>query len=122
MPDLSHTFGGDLAVSANGDLLTADSLSLSQQRVLRRLLTNPGDYIWQPNYGAGLPAMIGQPISVAAVQSTIIAQMYLERTVMRNPAPVVTVSPLANGMFVQIQYTEADSQLPTVLRFSVNNS
>ena len=120
MPDLSHTFGGDLMVSASGDLLTADSLTLSQQSVLRRLLTNPGDYIWQPGYGAGVRAMIGLPIDIATVTSVIQAQMFLEDSVVRSPAPVITVTPIANGMFVEIQYVESDSQQSSVLKFSVN--
>src|SRR5580698_10553456 len=105
MPDIAHVFGGDLAVSSSGDLWTASSLTLSQQRVLRRLMTNPGDYIWHPDYGAGLPSMIGQPINATSVQAIITAQMYLERSVVRNPAPVVNVTPFANGMFVEDQYT-----------------
>ena len=121
MPDISHVFGGDVQVSANGDLLTASSLNLSQQRILRRLMTNPGDYIWHPKYGAGLPAMIGQPINVATVQSIVTGQMYLERSVVRVPPPVVNVASFPNGMFVEIQYTEADSGQPQTLSFSVND-
>ena len=54
MPDINHLWGNDLAFSATGDLATADVPTLTQQRVLRRLLTNPGDYIWELDYGAGL--------------------------------------------------------------------
>ena len=75
MPDVYHVFGSDLVVSANGDLLTADTVNLSQQRVLRRLLTNPNDYIWQPTYGAGLPQKVGDPFDVATIDSIITAQM-----------------------------------------------
>ena len=45
MPDISQLIGADLAVSATGDLLTSTSIALSQERVLRRLMTNPGDYL-----------------------------------------------------------------------------
>lgn len=120
MPDIAHYFGADLSASANGDLLTADSVLLSQQNVLRRLLTNPGDYIWHPDYGAGLPAMIGKPIDVPTVTAIIQGQMFLEDSVVRSPAPVITVTPIANGMFVSIKYTEADSQQTASLQFSVN--
>ena len=47
MADISHTFGADLSLSATGDLLCVTGDTLTQQRVLRRLLTNAGDYIWQ---------------------------------------------------------------------------
>lgn len=119
MPDLDHTFGGDLSVSASGDLLTADSLTLSQQNVLRRLLTNPGDYIWHPEYGAGLPGLIGQPIDVPTVTGLIRSQMALESTVSQSPAPVITVTPITSGMAVNIQYTEVDSGQTAILAFSV---
>lgn len=107
-------------VSANGDLLLVDSVDLSNQRILRRLLTNPGDYIWHPDYGAGLPAMIGMPVDVDTVKAIITAQIFLEATVMRTPPPVITVQPFPNGIFVEIDYTETDSGLRTTLSFDVN--
>ena len=64
--DLAHWFGQDLNVAASGDLLTVDGTAKGQQRVLRRLLTNPGDYIWEPTYGAGLASKIGQPFDASA--------------------------------------------------------
>jgi phage baseplate assembly protein W len=120
MPDLYADWNSDLSVSANGDLLLADSVILSQQSVLRRLLTNPGDYIWHPDYGTGLPAMIGMPIDVATVTRIIQTQMFLEESVVRSPAPVITVQSIPNGMFVEIEYTEADSQQTVTLAFNVN--
>ena len=120
MPDLYHDWSQDIAASANGDLLLADSVILSQQSVLRRLLTNPGDYIWHPDYGAGLPAMIGMPMDVASVTRIIQTQMFLEESVVRSPLPVISVQAIPNGMFVQISYTEADSQQIATLAFNVN--
>jgi hypothetical protein len=119
-PDISQVFGEDLVVSANGDLLTADSVNLSQQRVLRRLLTNLRDYIWQPGYGAGLPQKIGDPFDVATINAIVTSQMYLEQSVVRSPPPTVTVSSFPNGMYVNIKYTEADSGLPAILNFPVS--
>jgi hypothetical protein len=119
MPDVSHYIGSDIAASANGDILLADSLVLSQQNILRRLLTNPGDYIWQPTYGAGLPSKIGQAVDIASVKSIILANMLLENSVARNPAPVINVTPISNGIYVEIIYTEVDSQLPVTLQFNV---
>ena len=120
MPDVFHVFSNDLVISANGDLLTADSVDLSQQRVLRRLLTNPQDYIWQPTYGAGLPQKIGLPFDVVTVEAIVAAQMCLEESVVRSPPPDVGVASFPNGMFVDIKYTEADSGLPAVLAFPVS--
>jgi hypothetical protein len=48
--------------------------------VLRRLLTNPGSYIWHLEYRAGLPQYLGQPAVLSAINSLIISQMFLEDT------------------------------------------
>jgi hypothetical protein len=119
MPDVWHSYGGDLVTSANGDLLTADSVLLSEQMVLRRLFTNPGDYIWQPTYGAGLPAKIGDPFDVATIESIVQSQMYLEASVVRVPPPEIDVESFPNGMYVDISYTEADSGADATLSFPV---
>ena len=55
-----------LRAGAAGDLAPAAGTLRGQQRVLRRLLTNPGDYIWQPGYGAGLGQFVGKPASAGA--------------------------------------------------------
>src|SRR5579864_3694785 len=112
MTDSAQYFGQDLMLGATGDLQAADSVLLSQQRILRRLMTNPGDYIWEPTYGAGLPAMIGKPFDLAAVTALIRAQMFLESSVQQQPPPQINATPFQNGMYVQIQYVEVDSGLP----------
>jgi hypothetical protein len=119
MADIFHEYGSDFVVSANGDLLSVDSVTLSEQFVLRRLLTNPGDYIWQSQYGAGLPQKIGDPFDVSTINGIIISQMNLEASVVRDPPPTINVASFPNGMFVDIEYTEADSGLPAVLNFEV---
>lgn len=60
MQDLAHYFGNDLSVSAAGDLLAVDGDTKTQQRILRRLLTNPGDMMFHPDYGAGLGQWVGK--------------------------------------------------------------
>jgi hypothetical protein len=119
MSDIWHQFGSDILPSANGDLLTVDSLLESQQRVLRRLFTNAGDYIWRPTYGAGLPAKVGDPFDVATIESIVQSQMFLEDSVVRTPPPDVEVASFPNGMYVNISYTEADSDQEVVLSFPV---
>lgn len=118
MPDLYHQFGGDLVLSASGDLLTADGSVLGVQRVLRRLLTNPGDYIWQAAYGAGLAAYVGLPVQADAIKAVILNQMQNEARVAQDPSPVVTVaSDNAGTVIATIQYVDAvlgTSQTATV--------
>jgi len=119
MPDAFHYIGNDLAWSSNGDLQTVFSVQESQQRILRRLLTNPADYIWNPAYGAGLPALIGNPEDDAATSSVILTQMYLEDSVVQNPQPQVDyVSTVGGTITASIRYVESDSNEPTTLSFS----
>ena len=131
MSDLFHVWGGDLNLSATGGLALVNSVELSKQRILRRLLTNParydangnvvvaGDYLWHPDYGAGLPSYIGKLLDVPAITALIRSQMYLEASVLHDPEPVITVQQIAGGISVQINYTESDSNNPVYLSFNV---
>jgi hypothetical protein len=117
--DIDHDFGADLGLSATGDLARVNLVERSQQRVLRRLLTNPGDYLMHPTYGAGLPAKVGSTIDIASTTALIKGQMLLEASVMQNPPPSVTVAEIENGMAVAIAYSVAPDATPAVLSFSV---
>ena len=120
MPDLFHQFGNDLTVSASGDLATVDGTPLGEQRVLRRILTNQGAYIWELTYGAGLPAKIGSTIQSDALTGLILTQMYLEDIVARTPLPTVLVTKTAPGIFsVSIKYTDAYTGLQASLSFDL---
>ncbi|HQT89694.1 MAG TPA: hypothetical protein PK677_14295 [Acidiphilium sp.] len=117
MSDISHYFGSDLSLSASGDLLTvAQGAGLTKQRILRRLLTPQGGYIWELPYGAGLPALIGQPVTPMAIQNAVRAQIFNEATVAKAPEPVITVTATTGGTFtVTIAYTDAVSGQPQIL-------
>ena len=117
--DASHYFTGDLGLGATGDLLVAGGLVESEQRVLRRLLTNPGDYPWQLRYGAGLPSYIGATLDAAAMTSLTTSQMYLEPGVAHNPQPAIALQAVPGGIATQITYTEAESGASVPLDFSV---
>ena len=118
MSEVFHYFSGDLSLSATGDLLLADGTEESKQRVLRRLLTNPEDYLWQPDYGAGLPTYIGAVLDEAELGALIRAQMYLEQDVAQDPPPDIALRPIANGIAAQITYQALDE--PTSLSFRVS--
>ena len=125
MPDLSHRWGADLSTSATGDLATSSGPVLAQQRILRRLLTNPGEYIWRPDYGAGLAQFIGQPGDALQIKAVVRSQIFKEATVAHSPEPVidVEVSPAgaADTVYVHIRYVDAPSGETQALSFSVVN-
>ena len=118
--ELSQYFSNDIATSNTGDLLLSDGSIRGQQRILRRLLTNPGDYIFHPTYGAGLPAMVGNTLNVGAIRALIRGQILLEDAVAKTPAPVILVNPIANGVSVSIKYNDAVTGAPFTLSFNVN--
>ena len=120
MPDLSHEFGADLVAGPTGDLALAEGVAQGRQRVLRRLLTNPGDYIWQPDYGAGLGRFVGSPAAPERIRAVVRSQIFREPAVARSPEPVVEVR--ADGLgrvFVSIRYADAASGGTQSLDFSV---
>jgi phage baseplate assembly protein W len=112
MHDINHTFGGDLAVGVSGDLAAASGSTLGQQRVLRRLLTNTGDYIWQLTYGAGLPSMIGMPVDAAAIAGLVRSQIFLESAVAQTPTPTIDVQSQSGIVSLQITYTDTTDTTP----------
>ena len=108
MADLSHDMGGDLQLSPTGNLALASGTEAGRQRVLRRLLTNPGAYIWQLDYGAGLGAFVGQPNPEARMRAVVRAQMLRESAVASSPAPSVDVLAGPDGtLTLTIAYTDA---------------
>ncbi|MEJ0016744.1 MAG: hypothetical protein WDN25_09270 [Acetobacteraceae bacterium] len=123
MADASHRWGSDLVISSSGDIGAIGGASLGQQRVLRRLLTNPGDYIWQLDYGAGLARFIGQPINPLQIAAVIRSQIFKEDAVARQPEPIidVQVSPggAAGTVYVYIRYVDAASSETQIVAFSV---
>lgn len=120
LSDLYQWYGGDVSSSATGDFQAVTGDTRSQQRIVRRLCTNPGDYIFHPEYGGGLPKLIGSNASVSDVKAIVQSQMRLEDSILQLPAPVVTVTPITNGMQIQIQYTDALTRKPVLLSFDVN--
>jgi phage baseplate assembly protein W len=120
MNDLFQYLGTDLSPSSTGDLLPVSGTVRGQQRILRRLMTNPGDYIWHPDYGAGLPSYVGATIDMRQMKALIRGQIMLEASVAKTPEPVIDVQPIPGGMAVTIQYNDAQSNTPQSLSFNAS--
>jgi len=117
--DVFQYWGNDLSAAAGGDLLPATAIDRSNQRILRRLLTNPGDYIWHPDYGAGLPSFVGSTASKDEIAAVIRGQMLMEASVSPSPAPVIKITQNGTSFTAQITYTEASTGQPAVLTVPV---
>ena len=92
--------------------------------MLRRLLTNPGDYIWDVGYGAGLSRFVGQPANVLQIQAVIRSRIFKEAVVARSPEPVIDVQIAPAGaagiVYVHMRYVDASSGQTQTLSFSVS--
>ncbi|CAG9247086.1 Putative phage tail protein [Burkholderia cepacia] len=128
LADLDHLWSQDVLTSNTGDLHTATGATRSQQRVIRRLLTNPldangpPDYAMHPDYGAGLARYVGKNVDLAKMRALIRGQMLLEDSVAKNPQPQITLTqPDPTTLSVYIRYTIAGSGAPAILAFNVNS-
>jgi hypothetical protein len=120
MVDASLIWAEDLTVSATGDIGTVSEPQLTEQRVLRRLLTNTQDYLWQPTYGAGLAAFVGTPCDPAAIEAVIRGQLQDEQSVVQTPEPSVLVDSDNNGnVLATLRYVDSTAATSTTLTFSI---
>lgn len=123
LADADHFYGGDLAVTASGDIAIVTKSQRTIQRIIRRLLTSATDisgsaYPWQPAYGVGLGAKIGEALDTRAIGAAVRSQMLLEPTVQKVPAPIVVVTPIDAGAAITVTYTDL-SGLPKSFNFDL---
>ena len=120
MQDAALVWGTDLSPGPTGDIALASGTTLGQQRVLRRLLTNPGDYIWQLDYGAGLARFVGSPVDAQAIRAAVRSQIFKEAAVSRTPEPLVDVQAGNDGsVLVQIRYVDSVAGTTQVLSLQI---
>lgn len=106
--DLALTFGGDLSLDATGDLAVSAGTQLGQDRILRRLLTNPGAYLWWLPYGAGLARFLGQPTAPRRISAITRTQIALETSVASTPPPQITITTTKDSVVIlNIQYADS---------------
>lgn len=118
MTDIFLEWNSDLVAGSSGDLLLSSGVLQTNQRVIRRLLTNPGDYLWDLSFGGGLALLVGEPVEPARIESIIRTQLDMEASVAKAPIPSVSVAPLnvAGGTFAaEIVYSDAESGQSTRL-------
>lgn len=118
--DLNLWVGDDLSASPTGDLATAAEDLRTNQRIVRRLVTPKGSYIFHPDYGAGLPQMIGDTVDIPAITGEIRSQIRMEEGVSQTPEPSIDVKPIQDGVSAGIVYTSSVTRRPVSLQFNVN--
>lgn len=117
----------DLSLQASGDFLLTEGAEATKQRLIRRLLTNPGTYIWHPTYGAGLGQFIGRLLSSTEfdeLKGIITSQIFEESAIAKTPPPEIDLNQDPtdySSLFCTIKYYDAITQQPFVLSFQVSN-
>ncbi|GAN88064.1 phage tail protein [Komagataeibacter intermedius] len=108
MSALSHTMGGDLDLSATGGIAVVTGAQQTRQALLRRLCTNAGAYIWQTDYGAGLPARVGTVMDEAGIRALVLEQAQAEAGIdPSRPVTVTITKPETGACLLAISYTDA---------------
>lgn len=120
LDDVGHVWGSDLQLSQTGDLARVSGLERSNDRVLRRLMTNVTEYVWHPPYGAGIPARVGTILDLAEIRALIRTQMALEASVSQADPITVTATQIANGVSVFLSYIALPDRQPVTLSFDVS--
>jgi len=132
MADLYHWWQQDWTLLPDGDLFLCGGIQKTsapvpvsatiegEQRVLRRLLTAAGTYIWHPEYGAGLPGYVGSTPQLDALTALIMGQVLLEDCVAKDPLPSVITTPILNGVMVNITYVDNNVGRQVTVGFDIN--
>jgi phage baseplate assembly protein W len=62
-------FDGDYRVTPHGDYLTIEQEEALKQDVYHRLITNPGEYKFRPDYGCGVRAAVNGRMGQAEIDA-----------------------------------------------------
>lgn len=114
--DLRAPFGDDIVLFGKADVQVlgnkqtdVDPVTAREeliQRIIYRLLTNPGEWLAFPDYGAGLRLKVNETITpqlIGELKSTIRQQLLKEPDVQRTPAPEVNIGTINDGLLITIK-------------------
>lgn len=122
-------WGGDFKITNNGSIQIANGWDALRQAIVRALLNNPyvvlpagedipPDYVYDPEYGAGLGLYIGQNMSDSEVSEleTIISNVVLaQNSVDPSFAPSISFIPFQqNGILIKITAKLINNQIGTI--------
>lgn len=120
MAELQLTFGTDLTVDAYGDLAVSEGTQEGQERIVRRLLTFPTEYIWNVSYGAGLARFLGRPAMKTRIAAITRSQLSREVSVAKTPPPQITVNVQRDGTVTEdIKYSDGNTGAPIPLTLPI---
>lgn len=122
--DMNLGAGSDVTIlgQTGADFSFIDSRAELIQRIIRRLLTTPGEWLPFPRYGAGLRRYVNETLTPQVafrIKADCLSQIVEEPDVATLPAPQVLLSRFPDGIVVTIQlYTK--SLQPVSFSFNPN--
>lgn len=122
---ISHWYGYDINLTPAQTIAIASGLDNVSQRILRRILTAKGSYIWHLDYGIGAGKYVGPALSpalLAKIKADFRGQILSDAEVGKNPPPsIVFDTSNPNLVGVTIQYTYAPTGQLQTLSFNLPN-
>jgi len=79
-------FDDDVTVTASGDYAVVEGYAALRQAILIRLITNPGEYATQPDFGCGITRWVKKRMSKSdrdSLRQTIIEQLSKEERIQK---------------------------------------
>lgn len=105
-------FDGDLHVHAGGDFVLVEGLAAMRQAIYHRLLTKPGEYKRNPNYGVGVMSYVKRRRTRSVLdhlRGRIIDQLSLDRRI--DEVLSVVVENITDGVKIAIKVRVAGEAL-----------
>jgi phage baseplate assembly protein W len=125
MMAIQSDWGGDLSIGPTGDLVVLPIRKEVGQKVTRGLLTNPGDYVWHADYGAGLAQYVGEPFTANIIENSVINQLRQEVLISIDPPPMVEVNQIQGSppaVSLSIKYQLRDSSTTDITHMTIGAS
>lgn len=123
MFDISWQYGEDIQTTIQGDFQPVGGIAQTNQRVAKRLLTNPGAVLHHPDYGVGLPKWIGSALSeqrYRSLEADIRQALGLEASVAKTPRPTINfqLSTDQSLIGISITYYNVVEQKTAIIEFT----
>lgn len=112
--EIDLSWGGDFTITPTGDLLLAQDTPVeanaTEERIIRLLLTNPGDDLFNVTWGVGLSGMVDENYS-PQLQHQIVASianwLSQDAAVAQSPAPLISVNQVGyNTATVDVRFND----------------
>lgn len=136
--DIDLEWGGDMVATPTGDINIVAGVDKVRQRILRRFLTTGQvldqqgrvatlpEYIWHKDYGGNARQIVdtAMPRSTMAltIQQKLAGQARLESDVAKDPAPVINVAAIPNGVSVDAYVALADGTTVSIVGTRIKSS